>query len=334
MRASRQQPPLYMGIDLGGTKVLALVSTTHGRILGESVAPTPADQGPQAVVETMVKAAREATLQAGAQPDALSAVGVAAAGAIDRVRGIVVHSPHLAGWDQVPLVEMLQRELKCQVVIANDASLAALGEHRYGAGRGVPNLLYLTVSTGGGGGMIIDNRLYQGAQGYAGEVGHITIKAGGPLCGCGNRGCLETLVSGSALAREARRRLEAGETSLLRELAGGRGAGAISAELVFEALRQGDAMARSIVEEGIHYLAAGLQSLVNIMDPDKLIIGGGLSQQWEAYIEPAVELMREWSFAGMAKELPVAPPELGAQAGALGAIALAAERGLGAHRSS
>ncbi len=326
MSTSQQPPPLYLGIDLGGTKVLALVGTAHGRTLGESVVSTPADQGPLPVVEAIIKAAREAARQAGVQLDALSAVGVAAAGAIDRERGVVVRSPQLAGWDQVPLVEMLQRELKSRIVIANDASLAALGEHRYGAGRGVPNLLYLTVSTGVGGGMIMDNRLYQGAQGYAGEVGHITVKAGGPLCGCGDRGCLETLVSGSALAREARRRLEAGETSLLKELAGGRGAGTISAELVFEALRREDALARSIVEEGVHYLAAGLKSLVNIMDPDKLIIGGGLSQQWEAYIAPAVELMREWSFAGMAKELPVVPPELGARAGALGAIALAAEQ--------
>ena len=327
MEANISSPGPYFGIDLGGTKVLALVGTADGQVLGKALVSTPADQGPERVVEAMSDAAREAVRQAGTEPGPEAAVGVAAAGAIDRQRGVVVHSPNLTGWDEVPLREMLSEAMGHRVVIVNDANLAALGEHRYGAGRGVPNLLYMTVSTGVGGGIIIDNALYQGDHGFAGEMGHITINAGGVSCACGNRGCLETLVSGTALARETRRRLEAGEESLLADTARDQGGPALTAQDLFAAFHKGDSLARSVVEEAVHYLAAGLQSLVNVFDPGKFIIGGGLSHEWEAYIQPAIALMRERSFAGAGRELQVVPPELGVNAGALGAIAVAAEQG-------
>ena len=326
MEASISSPGPYFGIDLGGTKVLALVGMADGQVLGKALVSTPADQGPERVVKTMADAAREAVRQAGTEPGSEAAVGVAAAGAIDRQRGVVVHSPNLKGWDQVPLREMLSEAMGRRVVIVNDANLAALGEHRYGAGRGVRNLLYMTVSTGVGGGIIIDNALYQGDHGFAGEIGHITINAGGVSCACGNRGCLETLVSGTALARETRRRLEAGEKSLLGDIPRDEGGAALTAEHLFAAFHKGDSVARSVVDEAVHYLAPGLQSLVNIFDPGKFIIGGGLSHEWESYIQPAIALMRERSFAGVGRELQVVPPELGVNAGALGAIAVAAEQ--------
>ena len=321
---------LYLGIDLGGTKVLALVGTADGQTMGEGLVATPADEGAERVVEAMIRAAEQALASAHSDIGALAGAGVASAGAIDYNHGVVVHSPHLSGWDHVPLVSMLQHHLDVPIVIDNDANLAALGEHRYGAGRGVSNLLYMTVSTGIGGGIILNGELYRGATGYAGEVGHISVLAGGPYGKSRTAGALEALAAGTALVWEVSRRLEQGEPSSLRAQAASTGVDEITAEMVFEAFHQGDALATQVVAQGVQYLGAGLTSLVNVLSPEVLIIGGGLSNQWEAYIQPAVEIMRLQTFAAMGRDLRVVPPELGASAGALGAIALAS--GLGSRR--
>ncbi len=316
---------LYLGIDLGGTKVLALVGTSDGQTLGEGLVVTPADEGAERVVAAMLHAAEQAVAAALVDIGTLAGVGIASAGAIDYNHGSVIHSPHLSGWDHVPLVSMLRRHLNVPIVIDNDANLAALGEHRYGAGRGVSNLLYMTVSTGIGGGMILSGELYRGATGFAGEVGHISVLAGGPYGKSRTAGALEALAAGTALVWEVRRRLEQGEPSSLQALASSPNADAITAETVFEAFHQGDALAMQVVAQGVQYLGAGLTSLVNVLSPEVLIIGGGLSNQWEAYIQPAVEIMRQQTFVGMGRDLRVVPPELGANAGALGAIALASD---------
>ena len=316
--------PLYLGIDLGGTKVLALVGTSDGKTLGESLTSTPSTGGPEGVAEAMASAAKEAARQAGVDLASIAGVGVAAAGAIQPSTGVVVESPNVSSLTGHSLVELLRKHFAQPIVVVNDANAAALAEHRFGAGQGVRNLLYVTVSTGVGGGIIMHNELYQGAHGYAAEVGHITVAANGPVCQCGRHGCLETMASGTALARDAQARLAAGESSMLQEHVNQHGLDSITAEDVFEALAQNDVLARAVVQQGAFYLGVGLKSVVNVLDPDRVVIGGGLSNQWEAYIAPAVEIMREQAFAGMGKDLPVVPPGLGVQTGALGAIAVAA----------
>ncbi len=315
-----ESAPRYLGIDLGGTKTLAMVATAAGEATGQATLPTPAGQGPDAVVAAMVAASHKALAEAGVTPSDLRGAGIAAAGAIDAARGVVVHAPQLAGWADVPLVELFRRQIDVPAVIGNDANLAALSEQRFGAARGVPNVLYITVSTGIGGGVVIDNRLYTGAQGYAGEVGHITVDAHGPYGRSRTPGAVESLASGTALARIATERIGAGERSSIR-----RGPDSITAQDVFAAYREGDAVASAVVAEGIHYLGTGLTSMVNILDPGMIVIGGGLSNEWDAYIAPAVEIMRAQAFAGMGKSIPVVPPKLGTETGALGAVALAAD---------
>ena len=317
--------PLYLGLDLGGTKVLALVATAEGHVLGETVLPTPATEGPMGVVQAMAEAAAQAMAAARVEPSAVRSTGVAVAGAINQKLGVVVHSPHLAGWDQVPLVQMLEARLRLPVVIDNDANMAALGEHRYGAGRGVESLLFVTVGTGIGGGIIVNGRVYRGNHGYAGEVGHISVLAGGPQGKSSVSGALEALAAGTGLADEAVRRLRNGEASLLQERLDADGAGALTGESVFEAYRQGDGLARQVVAQATVYLGAGLTSLVNVLDPELLIIGGGLANEWETYIRPAVEIMRSQAMAGMGRDLRVAPADLGIAAGALGGVALAVD---------
>jgi glucokinase len=317
---SAQPDPSYLGIDLGGTKILALVATADGQALGEALVPTPAAEGVGPVVEAMALAARQATASAGQDPSALRSMGIAAAGAIDGAKGVVVHSPHLMGWNQVPLVRLLQAHFDLPTIITNDANAAAVGEHRYGAGRGATHLLYITVSTGIGGGIIIGGKLYQGHDGLAGEVGHISVLAGGPSGRSSTAGALEALASGTALVWEARRLLRQGGDSVLKN------PDSLTTEDVFAALQQGDELAQRVVERGIQALGAGLTSLVNVLNPELLIIGGGLSNRWREYIEPAVAIMRGQAFAGMGRELQVVPPELGTKAGALGAVALAVEQ--------
>ncbi len=316
---------VFLGIDLGGTKILALVAARDGVPLASEVAETPRSNSAAVIVEAMADAARAAMASAGADAGSVDAAGVAAAGAIDAGEGVIVHSPHVPAMSNTPVAPMLAERLGMRVVIGNDANLAALGEQRYGAGAGASNLVFLTISTGIGGGVIIGGRLYTGAGGYAGEVGHMTVDARGPYGSSTTPGAWEALAAGTALARIARERIEAGERSSLRAVLHDTSKGAINAQDVFAASRAGDPLARSIIDDAIVYLGGGLTSIVNLLNPGKVIIGGGLSNEWDAYIAPAVALMREQSFAGIGKLIPVVPPALGADAGALGAIALAAD---------
>ncbi len=316
---------ILLGIDLGGTKVLALAATPDGEILASHVAETPGGGSAERVVAAMADTARAAMAGAGVDPAAIAAAGVAAAGGIDAREGVIVHSPHIIAMSNTPVGPMLAQRLGMRVVIGNDANLAALGEQRYGAGAGAQDLVFLTISTGIGAGVIIGGRLYTGAAGFAGEVGHMTVDARGPYGESSTPGAWESFCAGTALVRIARERIEAGERSSLSSILHDTSQGALAAPDVFAAYRAGDALARSVIEDAVVYLGAGLTSIVNLLNPEKIIIGGGLSNEWDAYIAPAVALMREQSFAGIGRLTPVVPPALGVDAGALGAVALASD---------
>ena len=312
-----------LGIDLGGTKILALVAGADGTPLATAFASTPSHDSAERIITEMADVARAAMAQAGLEDGAVLCVGVAAAGAIDAVAGTIVHSPHLAAMDNTPVAAMLSKRLELPVVIGNDANLAALGEQRFGAGKGVDDLVFLTISTGIGGGIILGGKLFTGSAGYAGEVGHITVDAHGPYGASSTPGAWESLCSGTALARIATERINAGERSSLSEALHDTNQEGLTARDIFSAYRSGDVLARSIISDAIVYMGAGLTSLVNLLNPEKIIIGGGLSNEWDAYIAPAVALMRQQSFAGIGMLTPVVPPALGVEAGALGAVALA-----------
>lgn len=316
---------LYIGIDIGGTKILALAGTVDGQVLGEAVLPTPSRAPAETVVAALAQAAKAACADARVSIKGIRGVGVAAAGAIESARGVVRHCPHVRGLDGAPVLAMLRAHVHAPSVIGNDANLAALGEHRYGAGRGIADLVYVTLSTGIGCGIITGGRLLTGAHGFAGELGHATVDAHGPLGDSTNPGAWESLCGGDALARITRERLAAGARSGLRALLDREGPDAITPPALFTALRAGDAIARSIVDEAILYLAAGLTTVVNAVDPAMLIIGGGLAQEWDAYVAPAVLRMRQQAYAGLGAEVAVVPAVLGARAGAWGAIVLAAQ---------
>lgn len=312
-----------LGIDLGGTKTLALAATPDCEVLASAVSETPSRESAERIISAIADAARAAMREAGLGPGDVASAGVAAAGAIDAREGAIVHSPHLPAMSNTPVAAMLRRQLEIPALIGNDANLAALGEQRFGAGKGVADLLFLTISTGIGGGIIIGGELFTGSAGYAGEVGHVTVDAHGPLGASSVPGAWESLCSGTALARIATERIAAGERSSMSDALLDTNQEGLTARDVFAARRSGDALAQSIIADAVVYLGAGLTSLVNLLNPGKIIIGGGLSNEWDAYIAPAVALMREQSFAGVGKLTPVVPPALGAEAGALGAVSLA-----------
>lgn len=314
--------PLFVGIDLGGTKTLAAVGTADGKIISAVTNPSRADQSAEVIVDVMADTARQAVAKAAVQESDILGVGIAAAGAINTDEGVVVWCPQMKQISNHPVVSMFQRRWKTPTFISNDANLAGLAEQRYGAGQGSKNLVFVTISTGIGGGIVINGELYTGRMGFAGEVGHMTVDAHGPYGRSTTPGAWESLCSGTALVRIAGERMDAGETSSMSTVPRER----LDAQHLFDSMRAGDALAKSVITDAIDYLGAGLTGVVNVLDPDILVIGGGLSNEWESYIAPGIAIMRKQAFAGMGKNLRVVPPKFGADAGALGGIALAAGR--------
>jgi glucokinase len=315
---------VYAALDLGGTKILVLIAGTAGDVLASERVPTEADEGPDAVIDRMVEALRTASREAGSNLEEIAAVGVSAPGPIDLEAGIVTSPPNLPGWHNVPLAAILRERLGRPVVLENDANCAALGEHGFGAGRGYRHMIYITISTGIGGGIIIDNRLYAGASGAAGEVGHIGVQPDGPTCAAGHPGCLEAFAAGSGIAARAAEMIEAGllpRTALLASQAP-----PLSAEDVFQAGQQGEAEAAALIERAGHYFGIGLASLINIFNPQAIVIGGGLTNIGEAILGPAMETARERSFAQSFSDVTIIRSALGDRAAALGAIAIARSR--------
>jgi glucokinase len=316
---------LSLGVDLGGTKILAGVISPDGEIVAREYRATRADEGPEAVIERIFALLDRVAGLAKVKPSTLDGVGIAAAGALDLERGVVTTSPNLPGWRDVHLRDIVEKKFGVRTFLINDANAAALGEHRFGAGRGVNNLIYITVSTGIGGGIIIGGELYNGACGSAGEIGHMTIDINGPRCKCGNIGCLETLASGTVIAAEARKCIANGAKTSLLELSGGE-AEKITAKTISQAAREGDSLALELVSRAGSYLGVGMVNLINIFNPEMIIVGGGMSKMGDMLLDPARKVVRERAFSLPANAVRIVLSELGDDAGALGAAAFVHER--------
>ncbi|MEE8389501.1 MAG: ROK family protein [Anaerolineae bacterium] len=310
-----------VGIDLGGTKISTALADGTGKIIAHDYRETHAIEGPEAVIGRMLDAARRVMAQAEVKATGVAAVGIGAPGPLDVEAGVVVSPPNLPGWERVFLKRRIEAELGITTFLDNDANAAALGEHRFGAGRGTEHVIYVTVSTGIGGGLILGGKLYHGG-GMAGEIGHVTVVPYGPLCGCGNRGCLEALASGTAIAREARERVARGVPTLMADLAGG-DLECITAKLVAEAANRGDAEAQHILTKAMDYLGIGMANLVNLFNPQLIVIGGGLTNIGEALFEPVRRGIDRHAFPIPAQAVRVVRAELGDNAGVLGAVAVA-----------
>jgi glucokinase len=310
---------LALGFDLGGTKIYSVVADQTGAVRGEDRRPTEAARGPEAVVSRIVGSLDAALSTAGLSKQQVRGAGISTPGPCDPDRGIVTDAPNLPGWRDIPLRQLIEEATGLPAVMENDANAAAYGEYRFGAGRGSRHLIYVTLGTGIGGGIIIDGVIYHGASGAAGEVGHLVVDPAGPPCNCGARGCLEALASGPAIERAAKAEMAAGRSPGLESIAG---QGPVTAELVRQAALQGDAASRRVIEQAGRHLGVALAGLLNVFNPDILILGGGLIGVGDLYLQPAMATAREQAFDQVASDVTIVTAALGERAGALGAAAL------------
>ena len=284
---------MLAGIDLGGTQVRVALARSDGELLAIFKTKTPLLGTPQRMVEW---AATEIERNRGRQK--VTSIAIGAPGPIDVTRGVLVNPPNLPGWRNVPLARLLQQATGAKVHVANDADMAGLGEFHRGAGRGTRNMVYITWSTGIGGGLIIDGKLHRGAHGTAGEIGHMIIDPNGPLDNCGQRGCLEAMAGGASLARET---------------------GHPAAEL-FRAAAQGDKHAAMVVERAARYMGLALISLTNALDPELFVMGGGVTRSWVLVQPTMLETFKSSPFIKPARRPRLLRARLGDRAGQVGAV--------------
>ncbi len=308
---------IYIAVDLGGTHIRAA-----------SFRPTETEPLKHHKIKTRSKDESifkrilhliEEVIPSG---ENLGAIGIAAPGPLNPRTGVILNTPNIPAWENFPVVEKLNAYFHVPVFLGNDANLAALGEWRYGAGQGHDHLIYLTISTGVGGGVISDRHLLEGKDGLAAELGHVTILAGGPICGCGHRGHLEALSSGTAIARYVKEELkdEKTESSL-------RSSASCSAKSIAKAAREGDPLALSAYERAGKYLGIGVASFLHIFNPSIVILGGGVSQSEDLLSKPFRESLEKEIFApAYLEELTITTAALGDDAGLLGALALVEQK--------
>lgn len=315
---SEQHRPV-LGIDLGGTAIKIGVVAHSGAILGRGYRDTEATRGVDGVIANMALAAREAMASAGITTDHLAGVGIGCPGLCDVPAGRVITAVNL-GWHNVPVTRLLQAELAIPALLDNDANCAALGEQWCGAASGSRHMLMLTVGTGVGGALILDGRIYHGL-GWAGEFGHIHIAPDGPRCNCGQIGCLETVSSATAIAAAAGRAIESGRAPGMAALAAA-GNGRIDARLVITAARGDDPVAVEILRRAGSYLGDVTAGLVGALNPELVVVGGGVSGAGDLLLEPMRESIRQKAMPGPGSVVRVVGAQLGNDAGLIGAASL------------
>ncbi|MBA3944030.1 MAG: ROK family protein [Herpetosiphonaceae bacterium] len=304
-----------IGIDLGGTQLRAVRCDADGVIKAHLAMPTPTS-GPSDVVAAMTHLIE--ALRADAAANEISGIGVGTPGPVDGPRGIVFEAPNLPGWNNVPLKDMLRARLQLPVEVGNDANVAGLGEWIFGSGRGTRDFVYVTISTGIGGGVIMDGRLLLGRKGMAAEVGHMIIEANGPICGCGNRGCWEVLASGTALARRAAEEMQHTPTTKLHSMAT---PATVTAVDVWEAAQQHDALSRTLLHEEGTLIGVGVVNLLHLFSPARIALGGGVMHSFELLRDPLLATITARAMESY-RDVPVTIAKLGQNVGVLGAAAL------------
>jgi len=322
---SSVDPPV-LGLDIGGTKLAVGVVTGDGVVRGWQVGPTRPEQGPEPILERLLALGHRSVLAAGVGP--VAAVGISCGGPLDVTAGVLRAPLHLPGWHDVPVVALAEDAYGVPAALENDATAAALGEYRYGHGRTLPaedaTMLYLTLSTGVGGGAVVGSRLLRGAAGNGAEFGHLVVRPGGRLCGCGRRGCLERYVSGTSIAERATEALAGGAT----EVSGSALASleTVRAEDVVAAAAAGDPLALTVWTETTDLLGQALTDLVNVFEPHLVVLGGGVARSGAALLDPVRRRVGQQAMAPAAAAVRLETAALGDTVGVVGAAAVARDR--------
>lgn len=315
-----------IGMDLGGTKILAAVVDPEGRILAEVKSATRAEEGPDAVIQRMARTAQKAARLSSIDWTQVAGIGVGAPGPMDPEKGVVYTPPNLPGWDKIALAPRLTKALEVPVYLENDVNLGTLGEYALGAGQGVKDMVGIFVGTGVGGGLILDGKLRGGFRHAAGELGHMIVMADGPVCGCGKRGCLESVTSRTAIERDIRLGIAAGRKSTVANLI--REEKRLTSGVLARALRRGDPLVTEVVGRAQWYLGLAAASIVNILDPESVVFGGGIVEALgKEFLAPIRTVARQYYIqkAG-AGRVRIVSAKLGDHAGVLGAAVLARRR--------
>lgn len=313
-----------LAVDIGGTRVRAAIIDRRGTIVRWHSTSTLAKEGREAILGRIVEVVER--VSESEDSESLAGIGVSQPGLTEPGTGLLHNAPNLPGWSGFALAPVLAERFSLVAIGANDANAAAIGVHRFGVGRGSSNMIYMTISTGVGGGVIIGGQLFVGSHGFAGEVGHMPIDPNGPRCGCGNIGCLEAGSSATAVVRVARERLAAGEKSALIDLAGGDPSN-ITAEMVAETARSGDHLGQSIFADVSRSLGLGIVGLIHVFDPDMVVLGGGLTEEFDLLMRGITKEIKRRVLGKDQDKIPVVKSDLGDNAGLLGAAALAFDAG-------
>ncbi len=329
---TKKRTRYIVGVDLGGTNLVGAAISEDGKTTHAfRSAMTRADQGADAVVDRMVgmidTVIAETIAETGAKRSDFAGVGVGAPGPLDREKGVVITTPNL-GWTNFPLRDVISERVGLEATLDNDANCATLGEWWLGAARGGRNVVGMTIGTGIGGGLILDGQLYHGAADVAGEIGHTTIDITGRRCKCGNYGCLEAYASGPSIAERAREALGDEDDSLLFQLVGGH-LERLTAAIVYEAARKGDELALDVVRETARFLGAGIGNLLNIFNPDVVVIAGGVTQAGDPLFEPLRKEVRKRAFRPAVASCRIVPGSLPGTAGIVGAAATFKQQAMG-----
>ncbi len=306
----------WIGVDLGGTNIRAALIADDGRILARVRRETRGADGLEPTLARIAAAIEE--VRESEPSIAISGVGIGCPGPLDPRTGIVLRAPNLPGWIDVPLKAVLEGLVSMPVVVENDANAAALGESWLGAGEGASSLVLITLGTGIGGGIVLGGRIWRGALGFAGEIGHTMFVLDGHPCGCGNRGCLEQYASATGLVRRAREAIASGKRTSLGTRP------AITAAVIHQEAKAGDALALDLLAETGRILGIAIGSIGNFLNPEVVILGGGLSNAGTLLFDPLRAEVRKHAFAEVAETLRIVPAALGDDAGVLGAARNAA----------
>ncbi len=309
-----------IGIDVGGTNIKIALISNKGEILYSNTFPTRAEMGYVYTISNIKQAINDLMSETKSSKSNIESIGFGFPGQIDYKKGLVRNSTNVPGWNNVEIADIIKTEFSIPAFIDNDVRCATLGELKYGAGKGAENLVCITVGTGIGSGLVINGKLVRGASNAAGEIGHIKLSMNdGPLCGCGDFGCFEAYASGPSIVAMAEEYIKGGKSTMYREMANG---SEITPYIVSKAAEEGDAVAKQIFKQIGHYIGIGLSSVINLLNPEKVIIGGGVSAAGDLLFNPIRETINERAMKIAREAVEIVPAELGNTAGVIGASLL------------
>ena len=305
-----------VGVDLGGTKISTALSDFEGKVISQTTIPTDAQEGEIPVLNRIMSSIEKVISEGKVSYDDIKGIGIGSPGPLDAKTGVIITTPNLP-FKNFNLVKPISEKFNIPVFLDNDANVAAIGEYMFGAGKGADNVVFFTVSTGVGGGAILNGKVYRGHTSNALEIGHMTVAPEGPRCNCGNRGCVEATSSGTAIARRAAEALATNVETSLRKY------DKVTSYEVYLEAKAGDAVAKEILDEAMNYLGIAVANAVTIFDPEYVIIGGGVSKIGNVLFDTVRQVVDKRCFKSMAESVKIVPAGLGTDAGLIGAVALA-----------